>query len=103
MSWATRAHRDRETSPEKAPRRDHQAVGARRSRRLWNPWLRACGAIGAFGTWNHPSRVLRRLQLLLPGSVPVPLLPRATMFSRRKVYSQRASSRASILLRVEWQ
>ena len=32
--------------------------------------------------------------------LPVPLLPRAMMFSRRRMYSQRASSRMSILLRL---
>ena len=30
--------------------------------------------------------------------LPVPLLPRAMMFSRRRMYSQRANSRTSILL-----
>ena len=32
--------------------------------------------------------------------LPVPLLPSARMFSRRRIYSQRASSRTSILLRL---
>ncbi len=28
---------------------------------FWNPWLGACGALGAFSLWNHPSSGLRRL------------------------------------------
>ena len=28
---------------------------------FWNPWLGACGALGAFGLWNHSGPVLRRL------------------------------------------
>ena len=72
------------------------SLGRRRSSRASISWLTSDAAV-VHATVNPFWQAARPSAIWV---LPEPLLPSARMFSRRRIYSQRASSRTSILLRL---